>query len=208
MIEKVTGFVTCNTQADTELLLIQHPNAGIQIPAGTVEENETPEDAVLREIAEETGISQVRIKAHIGDYVTQLPPKQAVISHMTTVFSRPNLASFDWATLRRGIPVRILRSENESVQITFEEWDQFPDPQYLSYQITGWIPASSLCTTIRRHFFHLVLTQEQKSQNWLQQADQHLFKVFWSNLSCLPEIIAPQYEWLDFVQNWLHYQFI
>lgn len=39
-----------------ELLLFMHPNAGIQFPAGTVEEGELPEQAVLREVAEKTGI--------------------------------------------------------------------------------------------------------------------------------------------------------
>ena len=52
-IEKVTAFVTRRHASGDELLLLQHPHAGIQIPADTVE----PCDAVLRQASEETGLS-------------------------------------------------------------------------------------------------------------------------------------------------------
>jgi hypothetical protein len=37
---KVTCFITRRNEYKLELLLIQHPKAGIQIPTGTVELNE------------------------------------------------------------------------------------------------------------------------------------------------------------------------
>lgn len=41
-----------------QVLLIQHRKLGVWLPpGGHVEENETPDDAVLREIAEETGVA-------------------------------------------------------------------------------------------------------------------------------------------------------
>jgi len=46
------------TQSD-QLLVFDHvdyPDAGIQVPGGTIEENENPQDAALREAEEETGI--------------------------------------------------------------------------------------------------------------------------------------------------------
>ena len=40
-----------------------HPDAGIQVPAGTVKSGESPNEAVLREAREETGLSGLN-KAH------------------------------------------------------------------------------------------------------------------------------------------------
>lgn len=56
VVEKVTAFITRERTGVKELLLFKHPTAGIQIPAGTVEEGETPEKAVKREVYEETGL--------------------------------------------------------------------------------------------------------------------------------------------------------
>ena len=36
------------------------PEAGIQVPAGTIEPGEDPEDAVMREAREETGLTEIR----------------------------------------------------------------------------------------------------------------------------------------------------
>jgi len=55
-IEKVVAYIT---RAD-ELLGFKHthhPEAGIQVPAGTLNPGEAPEDAVLRECFEETGLT-------------------------------------------------------------------------------------------------------------------------------------------------------
>lgn len=48
-LEKVTVFITRGKANKIELLLFEHPNAGIQLPAGTVEINENHYDAALRE---------------------------------------------------------------------------------------------------------------------------------------------------------------
>ena len=57
IIEKVTAFIIRKSKDGNDLLLFEHPNAGIQIPAGTVEDQETPEKAIIREVAEETGLT-------------------------------------------------------------------------------------------------------------------------------------------------------
>ena len=66
-IEKVTAFVTLPTSTGGyELLLFDNPAAGIQIPDGTVEADESPDLAVLREGSEET-ISARLMKCHRRD---------------------------------------------------------------------------------------------------------------------------------------------
>ena len=51
------------------LLVFRHPfapEAGIQVPAGTVESDERLEDAAMREAAEETGLPNLRLVAFLG----------------------------------------------------------------------------------------------------------------------------------------------
>lgn len=40
----------------TEILVFRHPLAGVQLVKGTIEDGERPEQAALRELAEESGI--------------------------------------------------------------------------------------------------------------------------------------------------------
>ena len=69
---KVVAYIT----REDELLVFRHrdfPEAGLQVPAGTVEEGETPDAAVLREVQEETGLphAAVRVKAYLGRRVRE-----------------------------------------------------------------------------------------------------------------------------------------
>ncbi|MBU1880260.1 MAG: NUDIX domain-containing protein, partial [Chloroflexi bacterium] len=63
-----------------ELLLFQHPYAGVQVPAGTVEDGETPAQAALREAAEETGLalSDLSTGRYLGSEDEHLPADQRV----------------------------------------------------------------------------------------------------------------------------------
>ncbi len=205
-LPKVTAFVTRSGADGRQLLLFHHPTAGIQIPAGTVEEGESPEAAVLREVAEETGLTEVRLVGCIGQR-DELPPGFShVILHTTRVFARPDLTSFDWAELRRGIAVRLLRREHGFAQVTYEEGNRFPQPDYISYQITGWVPEGTLAHSNRRYLFHLELVRSSPEE-WEQFSDNHRFRLFWAPLDDLPEIIPPQREWLDLARDELGCQF-
>lgn len=62
---KVLAYVTQNDR----LLVFVHrhsPEAGLQVPAGTIRDGEAPEVAVIREAAEETGVPDLRIRARLG----------------------------------------------------------------------------------------------------------------------------------------------
>lgn len=65
MIEKVAAYITCGGR----LLVFRepdYPEAGVQVPGGTVEKSEPLEEAVLREAMEETGLEELRVKAYLG----------------------------------------------------------------------------------------------------------------------------------------------
>ncbi|PRH84210.1 DNA mismatch repair protein MutT [Labrys okinawensis] len=65
------------TRGRSELLLLAHPGhpeAGLQVPAGTVEAGEDPKDAARRELMEETGLTAFRIRAFLGETTRDMRP--------------------------------------------------------------------------------------------------------------------------------------
>jgi 8-oxo-dGTP pyrophosphatase MutT (NUDIX family) len=198
IIEKVTAFIIHQSNEGAELLLFGHPHAGIQIPAGTVEDGETPEQAVLREAAEETGLTLLSISRYLGCRETNLPEGQKVIVEPTQVYARPDVTSFDWAYLRKGIPVTVERQADGFSQVIYQEFDRVPNPRYVTMSITGWVPDEVLTDTKKRHFFYLEF-QGQTKKRWTVFTDNHHFTLFWASLTALPEIIQPQNEWLEFL---------
>lgn len=198
LIEKITAFITREKDSGPELLLFEHPQAGIQIPAGTVEPGETPEGAALREAAEETGLSNLTISQYLGAKVTKLPGDQRVIGAYTTVYARPDINSFDWVHIRPGITVSVIREAEQFVQILYQEFDRVPDHQYITYEIKGWVPDDVLANTIRRHFYQLTFSGSSP-ERWRIPTDNHTFTPFWAPLNGLPDIIPPQNEWLNYL---------
>ena len=113
------------------LLLFRHvysPEAGIQVPAGTIEAGESPEEAVLREAFEETGVSDLTLDCFLGEQVRDMSEfVQGEINHRYFYHLRcpvdppdiwkheernpstgpepmPLIYEFFWASLPDGIP--------------------------------------------------------------------------------------------------------
>jgi len=64
-MRKVYAYIT----QDDQLLVFRHthyPEAGIQVPGGTLEPGEDPRQAILREAHEETGLENLDIRAYLG----------------------------------------------------------------------------------------------------------------------------------------------
>jgi len=203
-IGKVTALITRQRGAQRQLLLIRHPYAGIQIPAGTIEPDETPNEAALREASEETGLSDLTVAAYLGNEQTSLPPNQRAIRHSTTIYSRPDAGSFDWAHIRRGIWVDLTgRRQGDWRQICFQEPDRVPDPQYVSMEIMGWAPDGTLADRCTRHFY--LLNGDSPQDEWDIRADSHTFHLFWASIGELPTIISPQDQWLDWLSGGLRF---
>ena len=63
--DKVFAYIT----RSSDLLVFQHlgnPDAGVQVSAGTVEEGERLEEAVMREAEEETGLKRLKKVGLLG----------------------------------------------------------------------------------------------------------------------------------------------
>ncbi len=73
MQHKVLAYITRHHQGHQHLLVFvhrDHPDAGVQVPAGTVEPDEVIEGALLREVEEESGLApaQLRLLRKLGEY--------------------------------------------------------------------------------------------------------------------------------------------
>jgi 8-oxo-dGTP pyrophosphatase MutT (NUDIX family) len=121
-IEKVTAFVTRMVNGRRELLLFQHPYA--QIPAGTVEPGEAPEAVAICETEEETDLRDVAIDQYRGMQEVVLPENQRMLLQSTRVYARPDLMSFNWIQLTRGLTVTAERHSGDFTQISYQEWER------------------------------------------------------------------------------------
>lgn len=80
MPEKVTkDKVLCYVVREQKLLVFRHSDysydeVGIQVPAGSIREGETPEAAALREAGEETGLSEFKIVRKLGEAEYDMSP--------------------------------------------------------------------------------------------------------------------------------------
>ena len=201
LIEKVTAFVTRRSDRGSELLLFEHPHAGIQIPAGTVEADEALDLAVLREAREETDLQNLEIRQYLGARQETLEPDECIIGSPATVYARPDESSFDWARLPRGAMVKRLREEKGFVQVSYIEWDKYLAPSYITMQITGWVQEELLAYSVSRHYYVLECHTATRAR-WAVDTDNHRFTCFWSPVDNLPVLVTYQEEWLAIFINW------
>jgi len=67
-VHKAVAAVIRETNGQLELLVFQHPFAGVQIPKGTIEPNETVQTATVRELKEESGLEAEHAPQLIGKW--------------------------------------------------------------------------------------------------------------------------------------------
>ncbi len=206
-IEKVTAFITRDRDNIKEILVLRHPYAGVQFPSGTKESNETLEEALKREVFEETGLDGIKIQKYIGAIESKSQQNEYLITKNCKAYSRPDSSSFDWVDFRKGITVISQRSSSDFTQVTYTEQDQFPHPNYVTYQITGWVLTRNLTRVSIRHFYH-VTTNKQAQDEWDILADNHQFRLFWVPLSNILTVVNEnQQQWYSCVLNELKYFF-
>ncbi|HEX6591433.1 MAG TPA: NUDIX domain-containing protein [Moraxellaceae bacterium] len=68
-VEKAFAYITQGSGETARLLVFRQPDfpeAGVQVPAGTIDKDETPDAAVLREAQEETGLTRLTAPHFLG----------------------------------------------------------------------------------------------------------------------------------------------
>ena len=64
IVPKVLAYITRTGNQGKEVLVfrhVHHRDAGLQVPGGTIEDSERPEDALRRELLEETGLRDLKL---------------------------------------------------------------------------------------------------------------------------------------------------
>jgi 8-oxo-dGTP pyrophosphatase MutT (NUDIX family) len=199
-VHKVTCLITHVGKNGTKLLLFNHPNVGVQIPAGTVNPGEAPDSAAQREAVEETGLPDLVLEDSLGEADDPPPDGVVLVVQPTAVYSRPDSSSYDWAHFRTGLPVQVLRHTAGFTQVCFEETDRYIDPQYSTYTIIGWVPDDALTSKRIRHFY-LFKAPNPTPPRWSVAVDNTVIELFWAPLKDLPPILPPQDEWVTWVPD-------
>ncbi len=78
---KVYAYIT---RSDQLLVFrqVDFPEAGVQVPGGTLEPDELPEIAVLREALEETGLAELQLVSYLGRDEFRLQSSNPVEIHL------------------------------------------------------------------------------------------------------------------------------
>lgn len=200
-MKKITAFVFRNQRK--ELLLFEHEDKTIQLPAGTVERNEDVLKAGIRETCEETGISpDCIVTSELLDYSNNdLDDDELIVEENCPVYSRPKVLSMNWGMIPRGITVRQLREKTGYYQVQYDDWNDEDKKDYLSYSLIGWIKKEYVSREKIRYY--CVLEIKDDREKWVIRNDYHVFMPFWSSMSELPKVIAPGNKWIKVLQAYL-----
>ncbi len=82
--KKVYTYITRKKEEVIQLLVFSHrdmPEAGVQVPGGTVDKGEKLETAALREVLEKSGLLHLYIERYIDDYIIHVKEKQEYQKH-------------------------------------------------------------------------------------------------------------------------------
>lgn len=212
VLGKVTAFVTRETPYGGELLVFRHPNAGVQLPAGTIEPGESPEDAVLREVKEETDLSSVEIVrclAMITIAEEEIPLQEDEYLPLYTVprMRYPGETNVPhWRVVCRSERVRVIERQGEYAKVNRYQYKLLDNGEFAVIRcVAGWVETDALTKHMERYLFQLRLTAPAP-EVWEKRADlRHIFQLYWVPLNGDPGLVKGQRKWLvsarDQLQN-------
>ena len=131
------------TSTGRHLLVFRHPTAGIQVPAGTIEPGEAPEDTVLRELLEETRLADATLERRLILLHEQLWPKHGILNRDLSPRTHSGPHSSEQTTLlNRGHIVRIKTVDEDVALIAIDEHTEANGQLHIHTSAQGWIPIS------------------------------------------------------------------
>lgn len=206
VICKVSCYVLRDGPHGRELLVFAHPTAGVQVPAGSVEPREAPESAALREVSEETGLTDLSALSLLKTEVSDPTGDRRVLLEAVKLSRRPQqTAPFDAESVEigRGWKVRELGREGRLAHVVYEDYKYSNGKLILKDEYTGWVPVSALAEKVVRYHYKITFNGVS-SESWQCKSDHDfVFQVYWLPLAPKPELVNGQQEWLDSVYHQL-----
>lgn len=198
LLEKVTAFITRSTGEARELLVFQTPDAGIQLPAGTVEAGEAVEEALWREVREETGLTDLRLISPLGTELIPMPLGQRIVLVTVPMRMSPDPdAPAVGRTLRRGLYVTEHEASGGWTQVRYAEYSVQGSEVVAAKETSGWVPTETITAHAMRHFFHLGAAGSTPDRWVCREAEEGCdFRLFWTPLTQNPGLAFGQAKWL------------
>ena len=84
------------------------------------------------------------------------------------------------------------------MQVRYAETDRYPDPQYTTFELMGWVPANTV-SSVRVRYFAWLTSPTLTPPDWTHLDDQHNFTLRWHSLDALPALVAPQARWMRYL---------
>ncbi len=195
--KKVAAFIIRARGALAELLVFHHLHSGLQVPAGTVEAGEGPDQAVQREVAEEAGLSDLAF-IHLGDRQIRYQDGRCFVPVETALRNGPQPEADVLLFLERGW-VRRTDEQGAHTQVCREhlDWD-FDPPRVLAPPVCGWVESGRLWFSEIRSFY-LAEAPDSLPDRWtVQVADGGVsaFRFRWLPLRPDIPLVSPQRAWL------------
>lgn len=202
MIEKVSAFILRPSASGPEILIFDHPYTGMQIPAGTVEVDETPENAVLREVREETGLKQLSIVEKVGVDHQFNSANEAILTQTMRCLGWPAATAQRIGPLfTRGMHLQTFERKVNFTHIRYKETDFNQTPAKTLLEVDGWLPSEFLTREFQRHFY-VIACEEETKPRWSYQGDGGLtYFLRWVALEPKPQLSGNQIEWLRYLGN-------
>lgn len=180
-VGKVVAFVTRWGSTGPELLVFDHPMAGVQVPAGTLNDGEDPLCGARREAWEETGLKDLslvealgqQVESRAGDAVGRLAGPVEIAGRL----------------FGRGYAASVLDRRPGELRVD------------VAGQV-GWVPTAAFAEDVVRHFFHFTSAVETPEEWWVitPDGDGLCWRCRWAALPDV-QLVAGQQEWLDAVRE-------
>ncbi|RNF38435.1 NUDIX hydrolase [Planococcus salinus] len=122
---KVFAYITKGDEDQKELLVFEHegePEAGLQVPGGTIEEGEMLIDALYREVQEETGLPREAL-----EFVGKIQKYNYYPDHKDKVYER-NIFHFEYTGEPRDYWEHLVESDGQDNGRVFKfHWEPVDD---------------------------------------------------------------------------------